>query len=373
MTDEQGQSDSSPSVTVDAIRADAPVSKSPGAMLAERRVARSLTIADVAQRLKYGPRQLEALEQDDYASLPGTTFVRGMIRGYAKLLELDAAPILLELDRRHIPAQVSVDLRSTSIPFPVGGRRSTRVYGVMSIVAVVAALIVVFEWQFGGFSWLWQQAADESAPAKLSATEIQKDPVVQAVAEPVQSEPPADNTTVPLVIAPKVSDSTSTTPVPLTFVPPTPQATPTKLSAPTTGAAPQAANSVRTGSGSTTLPAGVPVAVPGAPVSPGATRPPASASVLPVPTPIGEQRPAAPRARTLALQFERDSWVEIKQANGKVLMSQLNRGGTEQTVEGIPPFEIIIGNAPGVRLTYNNSPIDLRPHLKVDVARLTLE
>ena len=75
----------------------------------------------------------------------------------------------------------------------------------------------------------------------------------------------------------------------------------------------------------------------------------------------------------LALQFERDSWVEIKQGNGRILMSQLNRGGTEQLVEGVPPFEIIIGNAPNVRLIYNNTPVDLRPHLKVDVARLKLE
>jgi cytoskeleton protein RodZ len=255
----------------------------------------------------------------------------------------------------------------------VGGRRSTKVYGHMSIVAVVAALIVVYEWQFGGFSWLWQQAAGESAPAKLATTEAQKDPVVLAVAEPIESEPPAEKTTAPLVIAPKVSDSTSTTPTPPTPVPQTPQTSPAKLSTLPSGVAPQAVNSARTGPGSTTLPAGVPVAVPGAPVSAVAPRPPASASALPAPAPTGEQRPAGPRARSLALQFERDSWVEIKQANGKVLMSQLNRGGTEQTVEGIPPFEIIIGNAPSVRLTYNNSPIDLRPHLKVDVARLTLE
>ena len=36
-------------------------------------------------------------------------------------------------------------------------------------------------------------------------------------------------------------------------------------------------------------------------------------------------------------------------------------------VEGLPPFDIIIGNAPNVQLTYNNTPVDLRPYFKVDV------
>ena len=75
----------------------------------------------------------------------------------------------------------------------------------------------------------------------------------------------------------------------------------------------------------------------------------------------------------IELEFDKLSWVEIKQANGKVLMSQLNPAGTRQFVEGMPPFEIVIGNAPSVRLKYNDAPVDLRPYFKVDVARLALE
>lgn len=58
----------------------------PGAMLARARAERQLGIPDVAERLKYGARQIEALEADDYGRLAGTTFVRGMIRSYAKLV-----------------------------------------------------------------------------------------------------------------------------------------------------------------------------------------------------------------------------------------------------------------------------------------------
>ena len=67
------------------------------------------------------------------------------------------------------------------------------------------------------------------------------------------------------------------------------------------------------------------------------------------------------------------SWVEIRQSNGKILLSQLNPAGSRQSVEGMPPFEVVIGNAANVRLKYNETPVDLRPYFKVDVARLTLE
>jgi len=61
-------------------------------MLAQMRVERKLSVADVAQRLKYGARQIEALEAEEFDKLPGATFVRGMVRGYAKLLDTDPQP-----------------------------------------------------------------------------------------------------------------------------------------------------------------------------------------------------------------------------------------------------------------------------------------
>jgi cytoskeleton protein RodZ len=120
----------------------------PGAMLARERTERGLSVAEIAAQLRYSTKQIEALESDDYARLPGTTFVRGMIRGYAKILGAKAEPILQALERRHIPAPVTVDLRARRVPFPDGKARSTRVYVwlCVAIGAVVAA--VVYEWNF---------------------------------------------------------------------------------------------------------------------------------------------------------------------------------------------------------------------------------
>lgn len=74
----------------------------------------------------------------------------------------------------------------------------------------------------------------------------------------------------------------------------------------------------------------------------------------------------------ITLRFEGQSWVEVKGAKGAVLMSQLNPGGTEKVIEGDPPFQLTIGNAMKVHLLYNDRTVDLKPHVNVDVARLTL-
>ena len=122
-------------------------------MLARLRVERKLSVADVAQRLKYGVRQIEALEAEEFDRLPGATFVRGMVRGYAKLLETDPEPIIVSLDQRYVPAEISLDLRAKRVPFAPGGKRSgTRTYLLLSLV-VLAVAGVVYEWRAGAFPW----------------------------------------------------------------------------------------------------------------------------------------------------------------------------------------------------------------------------
>ena len=75
----------------------------------------------------------------------------------------------------------------------------------------------------------------------------------------------------------------------------------------------------------------------------------------------------------LHLVFEADSWVEVRDRNGKTVFSRLNQEGTEQRVTGLRPLVIVVGNPQGVRLTYNDRLVDLGAHTRRDVARLTLE
>ena len=73
-------------------------SSTPGAVLRQAREARGQSIADVVQVIRFSAHQIEALERDDYASLPGATSVRGLVRNYARFLKIDAAPLLTQLE-----------------------------------------------------------------------------------------------------------------------------------------------------------------------------------------------------------------------------------------------------------------------------------
>lgn len=84
-------------------------------------------------------------------------------------------------------------------------------------------------------------------------------------------------------------------------------------------------------------------------------------------------KPARRGEREVRLAFSQECWVEIRDRNERVIFSQLNRPGTQQSVSGLPPFSVVVGNAQGVELTYDDKPVDLAPHTKVDVARLILQ
>ncbi len=68
-----------------------------GALLRAARESAGLSLDAVAQQLKLAPRQVKALEDDDFALLPGRTFVRGFVRNYARLVRLDADAVLAAL------------------------------------------------------------------------------------------------------------------------------------------------------------------------------------------------------------------------------------------------------------------------------------
>ena len=74
------------------------VVQSVGEQLSAARKARMLEVADVAQALKLGQRQVESLENGDWQGLPGQTFIRGFVRNYARLVQIDSAPLMAQLD-----------------------------------------------------------------------------------------------------------------------------------------------------------------------------------------------------------------------------------------------------------------------------------
>lgn len=186
-------------MTAESELPSAPESEAPGPWLGRIRVARELSISDVAEAIKYSQRQIEALEADDYDKLPGTTFVRGMIRSYAKLLQIDPQPVLKQFEDRHMPERINLTLRSERIPFPDGTKRATRMYLGLGALALVAAAAIMFEWQFGlGVSALTTpqsataRQAPMPAPVQQVSLAVSPSPVEQPVSDPSpKPDPPA--------------------------------------------------------------------------------------------------------------------------------------------------------------------------------------
>jgi len=84
--------------------------------------------------------------------------------------------------------------------------------------------------------------------------------------------------------------------------------------------------------------------------------------------------PAVPSGQpALRFSFRDEAWVEVRDGTGRIVFSQLNATGDEELVTGKPPFSLVVGNAAHVDLTYNDKPVDLLPHVRVRVARLTLK
>ena len=181
----------------------------PGGVLRAEREARGYSIAEIAQALKFGVRQIEALENDDYASLQGTTFIRGFVRSYARYLRLDEVPLLAALEPQAPVAVADVRVvESVGAAMPVGGADGNkRAYGLAAAVLVLGA-VAWFVWQ--------EKAASVSAPeAQLAApaTVVTEEAAAPAVADPAPVKLPENAATSPASAAPADSSSISGAPV----------------------------------------------------------------------------------------------------------------------------------------------------------------
>jgi cytoskeleton protein RodZ len=176
-----------------------------GRELAAAREARGLAVADVAQQLKFAPRQLEALEQEQFEALPGATFTRGMVRSYARLLKLDPEPLVQRIAGRcEVPDSGRLAVRyQQPVPFSDSARRSTFTYLYVSL----GVLLLV-----GGVAYQWHQertavarkATTVIASARPAPREPEPAPVTAALAAPVAAAVAAPASPVQPVVREKI-------------------------------------------------------------------------------------------------------------------------------------------------------------------------
>ena len=292
-----------------------------GATLLKERRRQGLSLGDISRQLKLSVRQVEALERDDYSGYKGPVFIHGFIRNYAKLLGLDPEPLIRATDSMLYPPQVAAVAvpREPERPRPVRAKQKKfRVWPVVLAVLLVGIAMSVYvggrREPDGGRSAPTVAARDKPVSASKMTAESRTD-----AEKRVRSEPKPE----------------------------------AEAAAAKPAAKPSAKPDVK-------------------PETKAETKTETTERRAPVET--GGAIAAETAARvTVRMVFEQDSWVEIKDRNGNTIFGQLNPAGSRRSASGEPPLSVVVGNAAGVRLFQGDKSIDLAPHTRVDVARLTLE
>ena len=326
-----GHDDSSPATAV-----------SPGRSLREVRERTGLSVADVAAQTRLAPRQIEALEADDFARLPEMPFVRGFVRNYAKLLHIDAQPLLDALPQtRPVPAQQLP--ASVEVPFP--NPRSPQQQNLIWLGASLLLAVVVV-----AFS-VWHYITPVERPAEAQVKAAAPQDTMLAAPVPVPFVPPLEAAASAIVETPVAAATPSAAALP---------AAPVKVTPPQETVPPKPPKE--------TPPQ---VAVPPKPVK----ETPPQEAVPPKPPKTAAQPAATPQTATLRLVFDDESWTEVRDKDGNIISSQVNARGSELKLGGAAPFSLAIGRANSVHLYYRGKPVDLKSHINAssEVARLTLE
>jgi cytoskeleton protein RodZ len=309
----------------------------PGKTLAVQREAMGWTVEQVADQLKLAVRQVIALEEGDYANLPGPAVVRGFVRAYAKVVKLDAAPLVAQIAldtpaagdatsttvRRDKPASFS------QVRFPTNGKRASK----LPLGLIAAAVLVV-----GGAAAAWyfglipDALLGRAAPAAGASAPAAPDSHTTVLPAPIQDKPV---TGLPDAGAAKPAEELKpviSNPVPLISVPPVTQP------------------------GSSAVGAGSPAGI-------------APAGVAPAPAAA-----AAPSgANVLVLNVHEDSWVEVRPAKGRALFSGLVKGGKTETIILTEPVLLIVGKPTAVDATLRGAALALPAVPGGKVARVNIK
>ncbi|QJR29447.1 helix-turn-helix domain-containing protein [Limnobacter profundi] len=322
--------------------------QNPGEILRAAREKAGYSLSDISAQTKINERQLEAIESGDVGRLPPETFAKAFIKSYCKALKMDPAPVIMSFGFSEASAQVKAarsgqaesgrseplepkmpnsSKRLSTLNFDRKTGKKSLSYGIVLAAVVVMAVFYI--------------------PVFMSSqtTEVGDAEVIEPNEAPVATAPGSESAvsadgSLPLGLeAPAAAGDTAVFPA---LQQP---AEPVGESAPPATAAPNA-----TGAASTT--AAAPVADAAAPAV----------------------APLAPNVESvLRFNFQEQSWVTVRDANDKVLISQLNDGGSNLEVKGQAPFKLIVGNAKAVSVSSNGKSVDLTSSIRGEVARITVQ
>jgi cytoskeleton protein RodZ len=321
----------------------------PGKTLQSQREAMGWSVEQVADQLKLAPRQVVALEAGDYASLPSPAVTRGFVRAYAKLLKIDAAPLVAKIEMNMPPeaqagATASIPRREqrpasfSQSRFPIGGKRNKVPVGLIAGVAVLVAAGAAL-WHFGLLPGSQQPQADNGA--------LLETPVVTP-----NGGAPA---------APAHQDALQTPSVPLISVP-----------APAGEGATAPAGTTPPAAAPATAPGAMPPAAAAPGTAPAATAPATLAAPVTAVPATPAAAPAAAGGNALVLNVREDAWIGVVVGGKRLLWREVKAGSTE-TFDVTAPGMLTVGNPAAVSATLRGSPVSLEQASGKKFAQVSLK
>ncbi|TWC37050.1 cytoskeleton protein RodZ [Pseudomonas sp. SJZ079] len=314
----------------------------PGESLREARESKNWTVAEAAERLNLTSQRLSQIEDGDFDKLPGSTFARGYIRAYAKLLELDQNRLVLEFDQFTGTDAAGSSVHSLGrIEQPASySQRILRFISFTLLLGLVGA----------GLYW-WQEhterQTDESTATSIEHVEVEG-------ADGTTQIHPLDEPEDQAVMAAQGG---------------------IELSLPSISAEPTAESETEVAQEQALADAPVqPQTSAGAAANDALADEPDSAvesAAVDSPAPAAEPVLAAGQGQ-VNVTFTADCWTQLTDANGKILFSALKRGGESLKIVGKAPLELRLGFARGAQVSYNGQAVDVSPFITGETARLKL-
>ena len=293
----------------------------------------------VAERLCLKVSTVRDIEEDKAPADLASTFLRGYIRSYARLVHIPEEELLPGLEKQAPirPAKVA-PMQS----FSLGKRRKKRDGWLMTFTWLVLFVVVGLTG-----AWWWQN--HKAQQEEITTMADQSSAELNAGKDSAQS--------VPLDTSAAASQD---------MTPPAPDdgAAADAVSAPDAATVPAAAADAQQNAV---------VAPSQANVDTATTAPTSPATAAPLPTDqAGVTTPAAdPNA--LVMNFTADCWLEVSDATGKKLFSGMQRKDGTLNLVGQAPYKLKIGAPAAVQIQFQGKPVDLSRFIRTNqVARLTV-
>jgi len=319
---------------------NAQTSMTAGTLLRQAREAAGLSLAGLAAALKVPAPKLEALEADDYAAFQDHVFMRALAQSVCRTLRMDSASVLALLPRTQLKS-LADDRGSINATFKersfkatgtsLGRENGSRKVAIIVLLLLAAAAAVYFLPKHEG------DAEEPQAGASDAAALVQP---AGTVSEPVAAQEP---------VAPA-----ATTPADVPAAP-----APASASAPATSAPAAAA-----------VPAPASTTTPAAPAA-------ATVSAANAPADGAAATSAATAAQTpggvLVMKANAQSWVQVKDSSGRVVLQKTLAAGESIGAEGALPLSVIVGNASGTEVRVRGELLEVAKTTRDNVARFEVK